>query len=102
MLTTAPTTIVPGRVLDILDLKLYQWPGHGVSREREYQYVEDEYMKAEEYQDLIDDPTAFFINVPIFPESSAHEALHDLSPSSSGQRDPAGAAAWPCLSERRT
>jgi hypothetical protein len=59
----APTTIVPGKVLDILDLKLYQWPGHGVSREREYQYVEDEYMKAEEYQDLIDDPTAFFINV---------------------------------------
>jgi len=59
----SPTTIVPGRVLDILDLKLYQWPGHGVSEEREYQYVEDEYMKAEEYQDLIDDPTAFFINV---------------------------------------
>lgn len=58
-----PTTIVPGRVLDILDLKLYRWPGHGVSREREYQYVEDEYMKAEEYQDLIDDPTAFFISV---------------------------------------
>jgi hypothetical protein len=58
-----PTTIVPAKVLDILDLKLYQWPGHGVSREREYQFVEDEYMKAEEYQDLIDDPTAFFLNV---------------------------------------
>jgi len=59
----APTTIVPGRVLDILDLKLYEWPGHGVSREREYQFVEEEYMKAEEYQDLIDDPTAFFLSV---------------------------------------
>jgi len=59
----APTTIVPGRVLDILDLKLYEWPGHGVSHEREYQYVEAEYMKAEEYQDLIDDPTAFFLNL---------------------------------------
>jgi hypothetical protein len=59
----SPTTIVPGRVLDILDLKLYQWPGHGVSKEREYQFVEEEYMKAEEYQDLIDDPTAFFLNV---------------------------------------
>ncbi len=58
-----PTTIVPGKVLDILDLKLYEWPGHGVSHEREYQYVEVEYMKAEEYQDLIDDPTAFFLNV---------------------------------------
>lgn len=58
-----PTTIVPGKVLDILDLKLYEWPGHGVSHEREYQYVEKEYMKAEEYQDLIDDPTAYFLNV---------------------------------------
>ena len=59
----APTTIVPGKVLDILDLKLYQWPGHGLAREREYQFVEGEYMKAEEYQDLIDDPTCFFLNV---------------------------------------
>ena len=58
-----PTTIVPGKVLDILDLKLYQWPGHGVAKEREYQFVEGEYMKAEEYQDLIDDPTGFFLTV---------------------------------------
>jgi hypothetical protein len=59
---SGPTTIVPGRVLDILDLKLYEWPGHGVSHEREYQFVEAEYMKAEEYQELIDDPTAYFLN----------------------------------------
>ena len=56
-----PATIVPGKVLDILDLKLYQWPGHGLGKEREYQFVEGEYMKAEEYQDLIDDPTCFFL-----------------------------------------
>ncbi|UCG08759.1 MAG: hypothetical protein JSV83_08970, partial [Desulfobacterales bacterium] len=56
-----PATIVPGRVLDTLDFTLYQWPGHGVAKDREYQYVEDEYMRAEEYQDLIDDPTAFFL-----------------------------------------
>ncbi len=60
---TGPTSIVPGRVLDILDLRLYQWPGHGVSREREYQFVEEEYMREEEYQALIDDPTGFFLNV---------------------------------------
>jgi len=58
-----PTTIVPGKVLDILDLKLYRWPGHGLAKKREYQFVEDEYMKAEEYQDLIDDPTGFFLTV---------------------------------------
>lgn len=57
----APTTVVPGSVLDILDLKLGQWPGHGVSKQSEYQYVEKEYMKADEYPDLIDDPTGFFM-----------------------------------------
>jgi hypothetical protein len=34
-----------------------------VAKEREYQFVEGEYMKAEEYQDLIDDPTGFFLTV---------------------------------------
>ena len=58
----APTTVVPGRVLDILDFKLGQWPGHGISDHSEYQYVEKEYMKADEYPDLIDDPTGFFMN----------------------------------------
>ena len=58
----APTTVVPGSVLDILDFKLVQWPGHGVSKHSEYQYVEKEYMKADEYPDLIDDPTGFFLN----------------------------------------
>ena len=58
----APTTVVPGKLLDILDFKLGRWPGRGVSKELEYQYVEKEYMKADEYQDLIDDPTGFFMN----------------------------------------
>ncbi len=56
-----PTTIVPGKVLDILDLKLYRWPGRGVAKDCEYQFVESEYMQATEYQDLIDDPTYFFL-----------------------------------------
>jgi Uroporphyrinogen decarboxylase (URO-D) len=59
----APTTIVPGKLLDILDFKLCKWPGRGVSKAQEYQYVEKEYMKAEEYQDLIDDPTGYFLSV---------------------------------------
>ena len=58
----APTTVVPGRILDILDFKLGQWPGHGVAEDSEYQYVEKEYMKADEYPDLIDDPSGFFMN----------------------------------------
>ena len=59
---TGPTNIVPGRVLEILDFNLYHWPGHGVPKDGEYQFVEAEYMRQDEYQDLIDDPTAFFLS----------------------------------------
>jgi uroporphyrinogen-III decarboxylase len=59
----APRTVVPGRPLDILDFNLYQWAGHGLADHQEYQFVEREYMKAEEYEDLIDDPSGFFLNV---------------------------------------
>ncbi len=52
----------PGKFLDILDYKLYSWPGHGVAPEHSYQCNEGEYMKADEYDALIDDPSNFFSN----------------------------------------
>ena len=54
----------PGQVkpLEILDYKLYSWPGHGVSPNASYQANEGEYMKANEYDALIDDPSNFFSN----------------------------------------
>jgi len=53
----------PGRFFEILDYKLYKWPGHGVSPEHSYQCLEGEYMTADEYDALIDDPSNFFSNV---------------------------------------
>jgi hypothetical protein len=50
----------PGKLFDILDYKLYAWPGHGVSPNHVYQCLEGEYMKADEYDDLIQDPSYFF------------------------------------------
>ncbi len=41
-----------GKMYEILDYKLYAWPGHGVAPEHVYQCKEDEYMKADEYDDL--------------------------------------------------
>ncbi|GAH43794.1 unnamed protein product, partial [marine sediment metagenome] len=49
-----------GRVFDILDYKLYAWPGHGVSPQHPYQCREGEYMTADEYDALIQDPSYFF------------------------------------------
>lgn len=51
----------PGRALEILDYKLYRWPGHGVPTNTPYQCVEDEYMRADEYQNFINDPTDYFL-----------------------------------------
>ncbi len=59
----APRTIAPGKALEALGLTLYRWAGGGGLRnDQEYQFVEKEYMKADEYYDFIDDPTGFFIN----------------------------------------
>ena len=50
-----------GKVLELLDYKLYRWPGHGVPPKESYQCIEDEYMRADEYHSLINDPSDFFL-----------------------------------------
>ncbi len=50
-----------GPMLDVLDFKLLKWPGHGVEPDSSYQFVEGEYMKAEEYDHFLSDPTDFMI-----------------------------------------
>jgi hypothetical protein len=50
----------PGKVFEILDYKLYRWPGHGVPETAPYQCVEAEYMHADEYDLFINDPSNFF------------------------------------------
>ncbi len=58
--STAPG---PGKFYEKVDYKLYAWPGHGVAPQHVYQCKEGEYMKADEYDALIDDPTSYFTNV---------------------------------------
>ncbi len=53
----------PGKFFEILDYRLYSWPGHGVLPEHSYQCNEGEYMMANEYDALIQDPSYFFSNV---------------------------------------
>ena len=52
--------MVPGKVFDILDYKLYDWPGHGVGNDASYQYNEREWMKEDEYDLLINDPSNYW------------------------------------------
>jgi hypothetical protein len=59
-----PAMVPPGRALDAVDYKLYKWPGHGLSKTTlSYQAVESEWMKANEYDALIKDPSDFWLRI---------------------------------------
>lgn len=52
----------PGnKVFEILDYRLYRWPGHGTPPDTPYQCVEGEYMREDEYDALIRDPSAYWM-----------------------------------------
>jgi len=54
--------ITPGRVMELLDYKLYSWPGHGLGENVGiYQFMEAEYMNEDEYDALILDPSDFWL-----------------------------------------
>ena len=52
-----------GPLLEALQYRQLQWPGHGVDPNRSYQFVEGEYMKAEEYDHFLADQTDFMMRV---------------------------------------
>lgn len=71
---------VPGRVLEILDYRLYHWPGHGVPENVSYQCAEAEYMKAEEYGAYLSDPSDYFIRTYLPRVMGGLEPFKDLGP----------------------
>jgi uroporphyrinogen-III decarboxylase len=77
----SPGMVLPGRVYDLLDYKLYSWPGHGLSKDATgIQFVEGEYMKEDEYDDLIEDPSDFWMRKYIPRIFGAFEPWKMLSP----------------------
>ncbi len=76
-----PGMVLPGRVYDLLDYKLYSWPGHGLPKTATgIQFVEGEYMREEEYDLLIKDPSDFWMRFYIPRVFGAFEAWTSLSP----------------------
>jgi len=69
---------VAGRVLDSLDYRLYSWPGRGTPRDGFSQYIEAEWMTAEEYDHLIDDPTDFVLRAYLPRACGALRGLEKL------------------------
>ena len=66
MYTNPYGLISVGPTLEVLDYKQLKWPGHGVDPNITFQFVEGEYMKAEEYDAFLFDPSDFMLRT-IFP-----------------------------------
>lgn len=75
--------LAPGPALDIVDFKQVRWPGHGITRGHSFQYVEGEYMKAEEYDAFLEDPSDFVIRTYLPRIYGVLEPLKMLPPLSS-------------------
>ena len=87
-----PALVLPARVYELLDYKLYSWPGHGIPKSANaYQFVEGEYMKEDEYDLLIKDPSDFWMRVYMPRVFGAFESWKNLSPFTSIIEAP---AAW--------
>jgi uroporphyrinogen-III decarboxylase len=76
-----PGLVLPGKMLDSIDYKLHYWPGHGLADDISlYQYIEGEYMKAEEYDDYIRDPTDFILRTFLPRSVGAFAGFRKLGP----------------------
>lgn len=54
--------MAPGKMYERLGTTYYRWPGDGLPMDtKSYQMLEDEYMRADEYDELIDTPEGFFL-----------------------------------------
>jgi hypothetical protein len=69
-----------GRVLEALDAKTTVWPGHGAGINSSHQFVEGEYMKAEEYDLFLNDRADFNIRFLIPRSYGLLQPLSHLPP----------------------
>lgn len=67
-----------GNVLEKLDFKQLQWPGHGVGENQPYQYLDREYMMADEYDDFLFDPTGYYLQKYLPRVAGAFSGLDQL------------------------
>ena len=67
-----------GKAYEILGLKQTKWPGHGIPPTVTHQFVEDEYMKPDEYDAFLEDMSNFAIRTYLPRVSEAIEPLKDL------------------------
>jgi hypothetical protein len=72
--------VAPATVFEALGLQFVDWPGKGLPDETPWQYLEAEYMRADEYDALIADPEGYFRRALLPRFGSAFAPLASLPP----------------------
>jgi uroporphyrinogen-III decarboxylase len=77
---SGPGLVYPGWVLETIGHKLHKWPGHGLPDDAPmYQYVEGIYMKPDEYDDFMINPTEYWMKTFLPRTAGAFEGFQHLS-----------------------
>ena len=71
---------IPGKVNRILGDRMTKWPGYELPDDQPFQFKEGEYMKEDEYDEFIDDPSDFAIRKFLPRGFSMLEGLAMLPP----------------------
>jgi len=71
--------LMSGASMELLDQTNMKWAGHGLPDDVQYQYLEQEYMKADEYSDFLDDPSDFVLRRYLPRVNRALKGLQKLS-----------------------
>lgn len=69
-----------GDTIEAVECRQVKWPGHGVPPNHGFQFVEGEYMKADEYDAFLEDPTDFTIRTYMPRVFGTLESLEKIPP----------------------
>ena len=64
-----------GEALEGVDFKPMKWPGHGTDPNATFQYIDQEFMSADEYDEYLFDPTGFYLRKYLPRLAGAYKAL---------------------------
>jgi hypothetical protein len=80
-LFTGPGYALPGRVMEVLQYRQLRLPGREVSPNHVFQFVEDEYVKADDFYDhFLEDPSDFMLRIYLPRICGSLEPLKDFPP----------------------
>jgi len=75
-----PHVTTLGPLLEAQGFKQLEWPGHGVDDNHPFQYIDREYMTADEYDDFLFDPTGYYLSKYLPRIAEAYEGIEELTP----------------------